>query len=164
MSTRPNGTLRQSATAIEPTIVDWTAKCLNFWQPAFAYTAGQHVRPTVANGFEYQCTTGGQSDGDKEPSWNQAAVIGATVTDGSVVWTCCALSASGLRKTISGSTWPNVPTGITLSGQSITNSYSTQQAYTLVTGGTTGGIYRLTNHVTFSDGTQDDATIDIVVS
>jgi hypothetical protein len=164
VTTRANGVLRQSATAIEPTIVDWTAKCLNLWQPGLAYTAGQRVRPTIANGFEYTCTTAGQSDGEFEPSWDQADTIGNTIADGSVVWTCAALSGAGLKRTISASTWPSPPAAITLSGQATVNTFANQQAYVVITGGTPGSIYRLTNHIVFSDGTADDATVDVVIN
>jgi hypothetical protein len=47
--------------------------------------AGEYAIPTVANGFRYECTTPG-SVGSTEPAW--PAVVGGTVTDGTVVWTC----------------------------------------------------------------------------
>jgi hypothetical protein len=164
MTTRANGILRQSATAIEPITVDWTARCLNPWLPGAAYTNAQRIRPTIANGFEYECTTAGQTDGEVEPSWDQADTVGLTINDGSVTWTCRALSAAGLKRTITTSTWPSPPVGITISGPAIINTFAQQQAYALVTGAASATIYRVTNHVVFSDGTADDATIDIVIN
>ena len=55
------------------------------WAATTAKTLGQMVTPTVANNYTYQCTTQGTTDGS-QPTW--PTTIGATVTDGTVVWTC----------------------------------------------------------------------------
>jgi hypothetical protein len=61
------------------------------WQPNHAYVSNTNltnnpfISPSTENGFIYQCTTDGVSDGS-EPTW--PTTIGNTVTDGSVVWTC----------------------------------------------------------------------------
>jgi len=55
------------------------------WAAATAKTSGQLVTPTVANNYTYRCTTGGTTGGS-QPTW--PTTIGATVADGSVVWTC----------------------------------------------------------------------------
>jgi hypothetical protein len=55
------------------------------WAATTGKTLGQMVTPTVANGYTYQCTTPGTTDGS-QPTW--PTTIGATVTDGTVVWTC----------------------------------------------------------------------------
>jgi hypothetical protein len=51
------------------------------WTANHAYTAGDIVNPTVANGHSYRCTVGGTSD-NTEPSW-----VGRyqTISDGSTV-------------------------------------------------------------------------------
>ncbi len=54
------------------------------WAASTAYKKRDHVFPTTANGFLYQATTAGTS-GAAEPTWR--ALAGATVSDGSVVWT-----------------------------------------------------------------------------
>lgn len=55
-----------------------------------AYDVGAVVQPTTENGFTYLCTTAGTtsatSNATFEASW--PVVIGNTVADGSVVWTC----------------------------------------------------------------------------
>lgn len=56
------------------------------WAASTAYSSGDKRKPTPANrtGLTYNVTTGGTS-GSSEPTWPQE--IGATVSDGSVVWT-----------------------------------------------------------------------------
>jgi hypothetical protein len=58
------------------------------WDSGFANGAialGTRVCPSIPNGYEFKCTTGGTA-GSSEPAWT--TTIGTTVTDGSVVWTC----------------------------------------------------------------------------
>jgi hypothetical protein len=60
------------------------------WAPTTGYSVGGVVAPTVANGFLYYCSTAGVS-GTTEPTW--PITTGATVTDGSVVWTASPITA-----------------------------------------------------------------------
>jgi hypothetical protein len=60
------------------------------------------VRARVVSGFEYEATAGGQTSA-REPIWPK--VIGGTVVDGSVTWTCVALSTDSLIATVSGAAW-----------------------------------------------------------
>lgn len=55
------------------------------WGALAVYTLGMIRRPTVDNGLRYEVTTAGTSAG-VEPTW--PTTIGATVTDGTVVWKC----------------------------------------------------------------------------
>ena len=55
------------------------------WAASTAYTLGAFVHATTFNGFRYECTTAGTS-GATEPTW--PVVEGATVEDGTAVWTC----------------------------------------------------------------------------
>jgi len=55
--------------------------------PMTAYALSDKKGPTVPNGFYYDCTTAGTT-GAIEPVW--PVVLGGTVTDGTVVWTCIA--------------------------------------------------------------------------
>jgi hypothetical protein len=54
------------------------------WAVSTGYTVGLLVKPTAANGHYYRCTTAGTSAGT-EPTW--PLVSGATVADGTAVWT-----------------------------------------------------------------------------
>lgn len=55
-----------------------------------AYTLGQYVTPAVANGYYYKATTAGTSGGTP-PTY--PTTIGATVSDGTVTWTCAGKTA-----------------------------------------------------------------------
>jgi len=57
------------------------------WKPTHTYTAGMFVIPptTLADGFTYECTTGGVS-GSTPVAW--PGVLGGVVVDGTVSWTC----------------------------------------------------------------------------
>lgn len=60
------------------------------WWSGKVTPQGRIVRPTTLNGRLYECTTAGTT-ADVEPEW--PTTIGATVADGTVVWTCRAGAA-----------------------------------------------------------------------
>lgn len=66
-----------------------------------AYAVDTIVRPASANGFLYFASTAGTS-GSSVPAW--PTVIGATVTDGTVVWTCAGTGV--LQFSSATATWP----------------------------------------------------------
>jgi len=55
------------------------------WTATTVYATGAFAQTTFDNGYYYTATTGGTSSG-AEPTW--PTTLGATVPDGSVVWTC----------------------------------------------------------------------------
>jgi hypothetical protein len=58
------------------------------WAVATALALGVSRRPTTPTGYRYQVTTAGTTHASTEPTW--PTVIGSTVSDGTVVWTCVA--------------------------------------------------------------------------
>jgi len=60
-------------------------EALAVWVGLTAYGLGVFVRPTVENGFRYEATTAGTTAAG-EPAW--PLVLGNTVVDGTVTWTC----------------------------------------------------------------------------
>lgn len=55
------------------------------WAALTSYELNDYRVPTVDNDFCYKCTTAGTS-AETEPVW--VPKVGATVSDGDVVWTC----------------------------------------------------------------------------
>lgn len=64
------------------------------WAAATVYGANVFRRPTTANGFRYEVTTAGTS-GASEPTW--PTVVGATLSDGTAVWTCRTFSITDVN-------------------------------------------------------------------
>lgn len=82
------------------------------WQAGIAISQGEFIEPASIEQFGYEATTAGNT-GVTEPAWPLTA--GATVTDGTVVWTARASivltwTASPLYKT--GATEPTWPTTV----------------------------------------------------
>lgn len=106
------------------------------WQPDRAYVATNFVRPMIANGFEYEATTGGRS-GRREPTW--PIVAAQTVADGSAVWTARVPGIAG-QDTITGVPGWAAETGLTVDSSSNTTSTVTG----ILSGGTDGESYFVT--------------------
>lgn len=145
---------------------NWINEAFAFWISARQFDAGGRVRPSVANGFEYECTVPGQTtqsteETDAEPTW--PTTLGATVTDGSITWTCVAISTSGLHKSIANSTWTAESVDVTVEDSSFVARPGEQTTSVKVSGGTDGEVYDVVNHVTFSDGTELDAIVRLTV-
>lgn len=60
------------------------------WTDTAAKALGAKVKPTTTPTYYWQCTTAGTTAGT-EPTW--VATPGATITDGTVVWTCMGILA-----------------------------------------------------------------------
>lgn len=87
LAEQPGGTLTTptSATPANSVGVRYIMPSQGAWSSTTAYAAGYNVRPTVANGLKYICTTAGTS-GTSQPSWPTST--GGTVADGTATWTC----------------------------------------------------------------------------
>jgi hypothetical protein len=82
--------------------VDFEEECARLWSRLTDFSAGERIRifdGGKAVGFEFEPTTPGRS-GVRRPLF--PSVVGDTVPDGSVVWTCRAISAASLLRTVSG--------------------------------------------------------------
>jgi hypothetical protein len=93
-------------------------KSANFWRPNEQYQANEYIRPNTATGFAYQTTTGGTS-GLREPRW--PTVNGATIGDGSVIWTATAAGANGLNP-VSSPSAVSSPTGLTIGSVAVSET------------------------------------------
>lgn len=111
------------------------------WRAGRDYSVTDYVRPVVETGFEYECTSGGQT-GSREPRW--PTTLAGTVTDGSVVWTARAFGTNA-ADTLS-SINLDAPTDLTLGEASIDGSRAT---FT-VSGGDAGGCYMVSVEATTS--------------
>lgn len=152
-------TVLQHPSAVLPVVFDFATRHLaQYWQPGASVDLSFRVRPRNANGFEYECTSAGQTRAaDREPTW--PLVPGQTVVDGSVTWTCRLLSTASLSGTVQSVTW-TADSGITLSGQSLQG----QAARAFVGGGTDGQTYRITATATCSDGTTPVGEVFVLVT
>jgi hypothetical protein len=63
-----------------------------YWAASTAYAANSRVLPPTNNGYSYTNSAAGTS-GATAPAW--PTTIGATVVDGTVTWTCAALTNTG---------------------------------------------------------------------
>lgn len=143
-----------------PIAFNWSQSCAYIRAAAEVYALGEVVRPEVANGFEYICTTEGQTHQEIEPAWKLA--IGKTVKDGSVVWTCQAISIASLKKTIVTSAW-SAETALVVDEPSVVDADGEEKTQAFVSGGVAGETYLVSNTVVFSDGSEDVGQVNIEV-
>lgn len=118
------------------------------------FFSGDIVRPHIATGFLYECTTAGKT-AQYFPVWPRAA--GATVQDGSAVWTA-RHPYSPTLPTIASAQWI-VPGGLSL----VSQSEQRFVASATIGGGVVGVVYTLTCRITTTNGRQVDQSIDILV-
>lgn len=115
-----NPQVRKTETEVWTEEVEFGRSLEVVWASGKEYAVDDVVRPTRPNGFEYKCTTPGQSS-RREPVWKKE--LAATVKDGSVVWTAQAVSTAG-RDTIA-SVNIEVPTGISTANEAYVGSIVT---------------------------------------
>jgi hypothetical protein len=135
--------------------VDFRAPLEYNWSPGTAYDTSDYVRPIVANGFEYQCTTGGQT-GSSEPTW--PTTLAGTVADGSITWTAVAY-ANNAADTISSANI-EAPTGVTVGTPVVDGPVVIAAVY----GGTSGTCYIISFEATTSAGELFEEKIELVIS
>ena len=125
--------------------VDFERKLTRYREAGKTYTAGTFVRLEKTNGFELECTTGGQT-AISPPRYS--STIGATFTDGSVTWTVRAISTSSLYTTVSGTPTWTFDSGITASAATLSGQLTTSN----LSGGVDGNDYTGLVKATLADG------------
>jgi hypothetical protein len=128
------------------------------WEAQNVYAAGERVRPRKANGYEYECTAPGQVL-LREPSW--PIILGDAVSDGSVTWTCRAISNASLTREIQSVTW--IGGGLTIDGTAFVSASGENELSAYISGGTAGQTYEVIARITFSDGSIEDALVEVDV-
>lgn len=80
-TSNPTGVRGVSAVAVD----DADGAGASAWTATTAAALGSFGKPTVSNSYYYEATVAGTTAGS-EPTW--PTTVGATVTDGTVTWTC----------------------------------------------------------------------------
>ncbi|MDE2105614.1 MAG: hypothetical protein KGL39_50775 [Patescibacteria group bacterium] len=126
--------------------IDWTGWLQNRWEAGTAASTGSVIRPSIATGFQYLCTSAGTTGGS-EPMW--PAYAGEVTLDGSAQWMCKPIDNTSLEATVSGSSW-SAPAAIGLFGNFLVAQMSVITVDT--TNAVSGQQYDVLATVTFSDG------------
>lgn len=136
--------------------VQFPRHCVRYREPDRDYALNTQARPQRATGYQYRASTAGHSGAD-EPRW--PTTIGATVKDGSVIWTTEALAVTSLRRTLSNAVW-SPDTGLTASGDTTDGADATA----FLNGGTLGQAYLVRCDGTFSDGSKQNAAFWVKIT
>ena len=135
--------------------VDFERWLVEWWSPGTSVTLASFRRPRIATGFEYECTQAGQT-ARKEPLWPKT--IGLTVRDGSVIWTCRALSNASLKATLQTANWA-IPSGITQGAATIIG----QRATVMLSGGADGEDYAIRCEGIMSNGAERNVNFTLKI-
>jgi len=122
---------------------DFRAHCVRYREPNTQYSSSTFVEPMQATGFSYEATVAGRTAAI-EPKWPR--VVGATVKDGSLTWTCRAPTADSLQRQLTGATW----TAADLTVGTPVNDSVSSTAY--ISGGKLGQSYEVVAVGAFNDG------------
>lgn len=142
--------------------VDFEEECARLWSRLTDYSAGERIRifdGGKAVGYEFEPTTPGRS-GTRRPLF--PSVVGDAVPDGSVIWTCRAITTASLLRTISGTpTWAITDDDgdVTISGETV----SGLKGIANLAGGTDGEDYVVTVTAATSDGLAIPKTVVLPV-
>ena len=115
------------------------------------------VVPTVFTGYYHKVINAGKS-GSTEPTW--ATTPEGRTTDGSVIWEAVSYNLLDPAISVTASTW-TYTAGVTLSITSFTGRATA--CLISASPSTIGSTFFLTNHVTYSNGEEDDVTLNFVV-
>lgn len=99
-----------------------------------AVSINEFARPSIPNGFSYECTTAGTT-GSREPLF--PTILGNTVADGSVIWTCRAAGSNAINAVSSPSAVSD-PTGMTIGSISVVED---RKIFATYSGGVLGQDY-----------------------
>lgn len=135
--------------------VDFARALEAVWLPGYEYSAGQYVRPSIPNGFEYLCSDAGQTN-YREPNWPR--VIDDTVIDGSVIWECKDFSDNA-SDSISGQNI-TADTGITVDSSSINGT----RVEVKLSGGDAGSVYDVEVQAVTAAGDSYEEVLRITVT
>ena len=146
--------IRKTETEVRTVEIEMARVLETIWRPGWERANGEYCRPTRPNGYEYECTNGGQT-GSREPKW--PTTVAATVVDGSVTWTARAFGTNA-SDSIS---LVNVtsPAGITVANAS---SSGTEVTFD-VSGGSQPGVYILGVEVTTNSGEVIEDKVEVTV-
>jgi len=126
--------------------IDWTQWLQNEWTRGAMVALGFTIRPKVPTGYQFVCSIAGES-GSFEPLWPN--VVGATVSDGSVVWTCEPIDNTSLAETVVSAPWI-VPAGVAIGATSLVGQIA--GVFLDVSGATAGQDYVVNCNMQASDG------------
>lgn len=129
---------------------------IKFWQKSEIVAAGDFRRPKKENGYEYEATAGGQC-AQSEPEW--PTTIGEPVADGSVTWTCRAISNSSLARVVQSCAWSSTGT-LTFSNEAVVNTAGEQEVSAFASGAVQGETGSIIARITFVDTSIEDALIE----
>jgi hypothetical protein len=133
---------------------DFRSHCVRVREPGLTYANNVRIEPMVATGFQYNATIGGTT-AREEPRWTR--VVGQTVKDGSITWTCEVPNGAAIQRTLTAATW----TGEGLTISSPVNDQTSSRVF--IGGGVEGQIYEVACEATFSDGSKDVRVFDLAV-
>jgi len=136
---------------------EWANWLASRWLPSYGFAINATIRPRKSTGYQYTVTTPGLS-GNVEPTW--PTTLGATVTDGSVVWTCEAVDTQSLATTISTALW-SADSPLTIASSILTGTNST--AYVNVPSNASDGDYYVRNDITLANGLTKEGVLLIKV-
>jgi hypothetical protein len=146
--------LSKTETEILEVHIEFARVMETIWRSGRSHSAGDYIRPTIPNGFELECTTGGQT-GSREPRWPITA--GITRNDGSAIWTARTFSTNA-TDTISS---VNLETPLGISTGSVITS-GTEVSF-LISSGVNGSCYTVSVEVSTNAGEILEQKIEIII-